>query len=102
MSKLAVVAEFEHHLPGGADYEAYDWSGQCCQRCEERLLEYEGDAPWSGVREWQGNPCYIYADYSDDGNVIEYIYAAESWLRDHAHECQLFPPLRWCSERNDD
>ena len=38
MSKLAVVAEFEHHLPGGA----------------------------------------------------------------YAHECQLFPPLRWCSERNDD
>lgn len=34
--------------------------------------------------------------------VLEDVYAAESWLRDHAHECQLFPPLRWCSERNDD
>ena len=100
MTKWAVVAEFEHHLPDGAEYEAYDWNGNCCQRCEERLVEYEREAPWSGVREPQDAPCYICAEYSDDGKTIEPVYAGRAGLRDHAYECHFSPPLRWVTERN--
>ena len=78
------IIRFEHHLPGGKPYEAYDWEGECCQRCGERLVKYKGQASWSGVDEPEDAPCIIEGDFSPDGKVLYQIWAEDEWIASEA------------------
>lgn len=81
-----IVARYDEHLWGDPFLDDPEWDGELscrCQRCEH--VEYVSYCKRAGK-------CEIEAAYESPRELLR-VHADPEWLREHADELALFPPL---------